>query len=44
MSDIFEISDLLELKGLLLTVDIGKAFDSVNYNFLLKVLENNDFG
>ena len=34
--DNFEINDLLKLKGILLTVDIEKAFDSVNYNFLLK--------
>ena len=40
ISDISEISDLLKLKGLLLTVDIEKAFDSANHNFLLKVLEN----
>ena len=30
MSDILEIADLLKLKGLLLTVDIEKAFDSVD--------------
>ena len=40
ISDMFEASDLLKLKGLLLTVDIEKACDSVNHNFLLKVLEN----
>ena len=36
----FEASDLLKLKGLSLTVDIEKACDSVNHNFLLKVLQN----
>ena len=30
MSDILEIADLLKLKGLLLTVDIEKAFNSVD--------------
>ena len=40
ISDMLEASDLLKLKGLLLTVDIEKACDSVNHNFLLKVLEN----
>ena len=40
MSDIFKVSDLLKLKGLLLTADIEKGFDSVNVNFLLlKVLD-----
>ena len=43
ISDIFEVSDLLKLKGLLLTVDIENAFDSVNFDFLLKVLENDGF-
>ena len=42
-SDIFAVSDLLILKGLLLTIDIDKAFDSLNHNFLLKVLETYDF-
>ena len=31
---------MLKLKGILPTVDIAKAFGSVNHNFLLKVLEN----
>ena len=43
LSHIFEVSDLLKLKGLLLTVDIEKAVGSVNHNFLLKVLENYGF-
>ena len=43
ISDIFEVSDLLKLKGLLLTIDIENALDSANHNFLLKVLENYGF-
>ena len=43
ISVIFEVSDLLKLKGFLLTVDIEKASDSVNHNFLLNVLENYGF-
>ena len=39
----YEVSDLLKLKGFLLTVNIEKAIDSVNHNFLFKVLENNGF-
>ena len=37
------MSDLVNLKGLLLTVDIEKAFDFLNHNFLLKLLENYGF-
>ena len=36
ISDIFEVSDLLKLKGLLLTVDTEKVFNCVNHIFLLK--------
>ena len=38
ISDILEISDMLNLKGLLLTVDIQKAFDcqSPIFNFSFK--------
>ena len=43
ISDIFEVSNLLKLKGLLVTVDIEKVFDSVNHSFLLKVPENYGF-
>ena len=39
ISDILEVNNFLKLKGLLLTIDIEKALDSINDNFLLKVLE-----
>ena len=44
ISDILEISDMLSLKGLLLTVDIQKASDSVNHQFLILVLMKFGFG
>ena len=31
ISDILEITDLLKVKGLLLTVDVENAFDSVDH-------------
>ena len=34
---------MLKLKGLLLTADLERVFDSVNLDFLLKVLENYGF-
>ena len=43
MSGIFEVCDFLKLKGLLLTVDIEKSFDSLNHNFLSRILENYGF-
>ena len=43
ISDIYEVSDLLKLKEFLLTVNIEKAIDSANHNFLFKVLENSGF-
>ena len=47
ISDIVEITDLLQIEGILLTVDIEKAFDSVNHLFLISALEKcgfkNDF-
>ena len=39
ISDILEVNNFLKLKGLLLTIDIEKALDSINDNFRLKVLE-----
>ena len=35
ISDILEICDTLKIEGFLLTVDIEKAFDSVDHSFLL---------
>ena len=37
--DILEISNSLALEGFLVTVDIEKAFDSVNHCFLLQILQ-----
>ena len=39
ISNTFEVSDLLKVKGFLLTVDMERDFNSVNHNFLLKVIE-----
>ena len=44
ISDILEISNSLALEGLLVTVDIEKAFDSVNHYFLLHILWKFGFG
>ena len=38
ISDIIEISDWLNIEGCLLTMDIQKAFDSLDYDFLSSVL------
>ena len=42
--DIVEIANTLALVGLLVTVDIEKAFDSVNHCFLLQILQKFEFG
>ena len=42
--DILEILNSLALKGFLVIVDIGKAFDSVNHCFLLQILQKFGFG
>ena len=39
ISDVLEICDKIQIKGFLMTVDIEKAFDSINHCFLIKVLE-----
>ena len=36
-SDILEITDSLQLDRLLMTIDIEKAFDSLNHVFLISV-------
>ena len=43
ISDILEIPDILYMKGYLLTIDIEKAFDSVDHYFLLAILEKYGF-
>ena len=43
ISDILEISNSLALEGFLVTVDIEKAFDSVNHCFLLQILRKFGF-
>ena len=43
ISDVLEITNSLNIKGLLMTVDIEKAFDSINHSFLMCVLKKMDF-
>ena len=38
--DVLKICDKLQIKGFLMTVDIEKAFNSINHCFLIKVLKN----
>ena len=44
ISDTLERSNTLTLEVFLVTVDIGKAFDSVNHCFLLQILRKFGFG
>ena len=44
ISDILEITKQTEIEGYLLTIDIEKAFDSVNHFFLLHSLKEYGFG
>lgn len=44
IANILEISGTLQTKGILVTIDIQKAFDSINHSFLSSVLEKFDFG
>ena len=42
--DILEACELFGVEGYLVTVDIQKAFDSINHCFLQSVLKRYDFG
>ena len=44
ISDIFETAKTLAVEGVLVTIDIEKAFDSVNHCFLLQILRKFGFG
>ena len=44
ISDILEITDSLQVDDLLMTIDIEKAFDSVNLFFLTSILKRYGFG
>ena len=43
ISDPLEMSEVLNIESLLVTNDIKKAFDSVNYRFLIAILEKIGF-
>ena len=40
ISDVLEITNSLDIEGILMTVDIEKAFDSINHSFLMCVKKN----
>ena len=44
ISDIIEITEIRNIEGFLVTMDIEKAFDSLGHNFLISTLEKYDFG
>ena len=44
ISDLLEISEVLNKEGFLATADIEKAFDPVNHLFLIVILETIGFG
>ena len=44
IADIIEITDILNKEGFLVTMDIEKAFDSLDYAFLISVLKKFGFG
>ena len=44
VQDLIHYLDINNLPGLLLTIDFQKAFDSINWTFLIKSLEHFNFG
>ena len=44
ISDVIEMADQLRFRGYLATIDIEKAFDSLDHNFLEAVLDKYGFG
>ena len=44
ISDVLEITNSLDIEEILMTVDIEKAFDSINHSFLMCVLKKFGFG
>ena len=44
IADVLQITDVLILNGMLVTVDIQKVFDSVNHQFLSSVWKRYGFG
>ena len=44
IADALQITNILKLNGMLVTVDIKKAFDSVNHQFLTLALKGYRFG
>ena len=39
ISDVIEMCDILDISGYLITMDIDKAFDSLDHDFLLRALK-----
>ena len=44
MSDVIEIAKLKKLEGFLVSMDIEKAFDSLDHNFLISTQDKYGFG
>ena len=43
ISDVIEMCDILDIPGYLVAMDIGKAFHSLDHDFLLRVLKKFGF-